>query len=149
MKLLHLTLDSPEANLALDEALLDATDAGGDAILRLWESPQEFVVVGYGNDPALEANLQECRRQGVPVLRRCSGGGTVVQGPGCLNYSVTLPISAAAALETIHGANQFVMEKLRAALRPWPPTPGCRQFRDVGAAAPPSSRAVSPSASGH
>jgi len=48
MKLLDLTLPSPAENLALDEALLDAAEAGemADEVLRFWESPQPLVVVG-------------------------------------------------------------------------------------------------------
>ncbi|NJM55910.1 MAG: lipoate--protein ligase family protein, partial [Verrucomicrobiae bacterium] len=48
MKLLRLTRPTPQENLALDEALLDLADAGGAGVLRLWESPSPFVVVGYG-----------------------------------------------------------------------------------------------------
>ena len=48
MKLLELTLPTPAENLALDEALLDAAEAGElpDEVLRLWEPSQPLVVVG-------------------------------------------------------------------------------------------------------
>jgi lipoate-protein ligase A len=48
MKLLDLTLPTPAENLALDEALLDAAEAGElpDEVLRLWEFPQAVVVIG-------------------------------------------------------------------------------------------------------
>jgi lipoate-protein ligase A len=52
----------------------------------------------------------------VPVLRRCSGGGTVLQGLGCLNYSVILRIPESGPLQTITGTNEFVLEKNRRAL---------------------------------
>lgn len=116
MKLLDLTLDSPAENLACDEALLDLCEEEGVEILRFWEARQHFVVVGYGNRIEREVNVEECRRRGVPILRRCSGGGTVVQGPGCLNYAVTLRIPERGLLTTVTGTNAFVMERNRAAL---------------------------------
>ena len=52
------------------------------------------MVVGYANQVEVEVNVPACTARGIPILRRCSGGGTVVQGPGCLNYAVVLRITA-------------------------------------------------------
>ena len=118
MKLLDLTLLSPAENLACDEALLDAAEAGiGGEVLRFWESRESFVVVGYANKVAAEVNVAACEARGIPVLRRCSGGGTVVQGPGCLNYTLVLRITADGPLHNIGIANQFIMRQNRAALK--------------------------------
>ena len=116
--LLDLSLPTPAENLALDEALLDRCDAGGPESLRFWESPAPFVVVGYGNRIATEVNLAACAETGVPVLRRCSGGGTVVQGPGCLNYNLVLRLPTDGPLATVTGTNRFIMERMRDALQP-------------------------------
>lgn len=116
--LLDLSLPTPAENLALDEALLDLCDAGGPESLRFWESPVPFVVVGYGNRVAAETNQAACAAAGVPVLRRCSGGGTVVQGPGCLNYNLVLRVPESGPLTTVTGTNRFVMERMRGALQP-------------------------------
>jgi lipoate-protein ligase A len=117
MRILDLTLPGPAENLACDEALLDTAETvGALGDLRFWESPRPFVVLGYANKVAAEVNVAACRERAVPILRRCSGGGCVLQGPGCLNYSVTLPIDSDPALETIPGTNRFVMERHRAAL---------------------------------
>ena len=59
-------------------------------MLRFWEPNKPFVVVGYANQAAREVDLEACRKLGIPVFRRCTGGGTVLQGPGCLNYSLDL-----------------------------------------------------------
>ena len=117
MTWLDLTLPTPAENLACDEALLDAAEEqGGSAVLRFWESPSHFVVLGYANKVAEEANVKVCHEQGVPILRRCSGGGTVVQGPGCLNYSVILRIDQVPELQSITGTNQWVMSRNRDAI---------------------------------
>lgn len=118
MTLLDLTLPSPAENLALDEALLDAAEAGERGeVLRFWESTTPFVVVGYANKVASEVNVAACKTSGVPILRRCSGGGTVVQGPGCLNYAVILRITEDGPTRNISAANQFIMERTRAAIQ--------------------------------
>ena len=116
MKWFDFTFDTPAENLACDEALLDLCERAGLETLRFWESRQPFVVVGYGNRVASEVNVEECSRRGVPILRRCSGGGTVVQGPGCLNYNLTLQIPESGPLTTVTGTNEFVMERNRAAI---------------------------------
>ena len=118
MKHLDLTLPSPAANLALEEALLDAAETGQSGeVLRFWESPTHFVVVGYANKVASEVNVAACEAKGIPILRRCSGGGTVVQGPGCLNYAVILRITETGPTRSISAANQYVMERVRAGIQ--------------------------------
>jgi len=117
MTWLDLTFHTPAENLACDVALLERAELeGGPGVLRFWESRQYFVVLGYGKKAAEEANLEACRAEGVPILRRCSGGGTVLQGPGCLNYSLVLPLETDVALHSITGANCFIMDRQRNAL---------------------------------
>jgi lipoate-protein ligase A len=117
MNYLDVTLSTPAENLACDEALLEwAEEHGGSSVLRFWESQQHFVVLGYANKVAEEVNIEACRACGFPILRRCSGGGTVLQGPGCLNYSVILKIDEDGPLQGITGTNTFVMQHHRRAL---------------------------------
>jgi lipoate-protein ligase A len=117
MHRLDLTLDSPAENLALDEALLlDAEEGAGSEVLRFWLSPTPFVVVGIGARLQEEVFWDICQIEGVPVLRRCSGGGTVLQGPGCLNYALVLRIRPGTPTATITATNQFVMKRNAAAL---------------------------------
>jgi len=112
-----LSLPTIEENLACDEALLDWCESQDQAeILRLWEPSEFSVVLGYANRAATETNLDYCVANGIRVRRRCSGGGTVLQGPGCLNYAVVLRIEPGTPLETIHGTNTFVMERHRMTL---------------------------------
>lgn len=118
MKLLDFTWPTPAENLAAEEAWLDAAEAGeAGAGLRFWDASAYFVVVGYANKVAAEVNVPACEARGIPVLRRCSGGGTVLQGPGCLNYALVLKIGADGPLKTISSANQFIMQRNRTALQ--------------------------------
>jgi lipoate-protein ligase A len=117
MTFLDLTFQTPAENLACDEALLDSFErSGGDGCLRFWEPDNYFVVVGYGNQVATEVSAPGCDAGGIPILRRCSGGGTVLQGPGCLNYSLILKIDESGPLTSITAANRFIMERNREAI---------------------------------
>jgi lipoate---protein ligase len=117
MKYLDRTLHTAQENLACDEALLDECEEGRpDEILSFWEPRQRFVVLGYSNKVSTEVNLDSCKVDGIPVLRRCSGGGTVLQGPGCLNYALILEIRQGTATANIAEANAFIMNRNRNAL---------------------------------
>ncbi len=114
----------PEENLAADEALLNwCSQHPGTEVLRFWQSPSLFVVLGHGNRTASEVNQNACQDQGIPILRRCSGGGTVLQGPGCLNYAVILQIDSHPELHSVTSTNTAIMERNRSILAPLAPAP--------------------------
>lgn len=120
MKVLDLTLPTPEHNLACEEALIQWCEEDGyeDEILRFWEPKEHFAVLGYSGKINSELNLISCQDLCVPVLRRCSGGGTILQGPGCLNYALILRIPGREALKGITETNAFIMQRLKNALEP-------------------------------
>jgi lipoate-protein ligase A len=132
MQLLDLTLGTPAENLALDEALLDAAQAGEcGEVLRLWESPQPLVVVGRASEVAVEVNLDVCRQREIPVLRRTSGGAAVVAGPGCLLYAVVLSYELRPELRMIDQAHRFVLETIAGGLKSCVPTVARRGISDL------------------
>jgi len=119
MKYLDCTHPAPEHNLAIDEALLDEVDAGiQEEVLRTWMPLSHFVVVGYGNTIDAEVHREACLALGIPIYRRCSGGGTVLQGPGCLNYSLVLCLDGRPELVTVSGTNRFIMNKIKSVIEP-------------------------------
>ena len=124
MNVLDLTLPTPAENLALDEALLDNAEAtGSEEVLRFWEPQDYFVVVGYANKVDVEVNRAACASMNVPIYRRCSGGGTVLQGPGCLNYALILKIESFPQLATVPQTNDFIMSRQKEAIQralKWP-----------------------------
>lgn len=117
METLDLTLPTPEENLACDEALLRRAEQNGfGEVLRFWEPRQHFIVLGLSNSHRTETRFQEARTREIPVLRRCSGGGTVLQGPGCLNFALVLRIRKPGPLEEISATNRFILERHREVL---------------------------------
>lgn len=112
------TLAGVAANLALDEALLlEADEAGGPAVLRTWELPEHAVVLGATCPWRREVLVSACERDGVALARRTSGGGTVLIGPGALNVTIVLPISAHQALGAVDTAQEFVLGRIARAIR--------------------------------
>ncbi|MEQ8211942.1 MAG: lipoate--protein ligase family protein [Lacipirellulaceae bacterium] len=116
MKLLNLTLETPAENLALDEALLEEAESteGGEEVLRLWESPSDFAVLGRSSDLEQEVHVERCREERVPIFRRRSGGGVVTVGPGSLMYAVVLrldrlPAARGEGLVSIDQAHEYVL----------------------------------------
>jgi lipoate-protein ligase A len=118
MRLLELTLSTPAENIALDEALLLEIEqqAVVEEVLRIWEAATAMVVVGRGSSVAEEVNEEACRRDDVPILRRSSGGTSVVAAPGCLMYALVLRYDQRAALHAIDQAHQHVLARMERAL---------------------------------
>lgn len=116
MRYLDLTLATPAENLALDEALLLEGEAGGDEVLRVWEWPAPVVVLGSGCRLSEEVVEDACAADGVPILRRGSGGGTVLWGPGCLLYSLVLRFDRDPALTEIRPSYRWILERIGEAI---------------------------------
>jgi lipoate-protein ligase A len=76
------------ADLAREAWLLDrAADGCVSLLLASWRGP--VVVLGYAQKPD-EANLEWCRENGIPVLRRLTGGTGVIHR-GDLGVGLFLP----------------------------------------------------------
>jgi lipoate-protein ligase A len=113
---------SLDANLALDEALLLAAEAGeGGEVLRFWEWPAHAVVLGAGGSVGIDVNEAACRADGVTLHRRASGGGTVLVGRGCLLFSLVLAYDRAAELRDVTASYRWILGRVRDALRPVAP----------------------------
>ena len=116
------TAPTPDENLALDEALLLAAEAGeGGEVLRFWEWPTPAVVLGAGGSVRIDVNEAACSAAGVSLHRRASGGGTVLLGRGCLLFSLILAYDRAAELRDVNASYRWILGRLRDALRPVAP----------------------------
>lgn len=105
---------TPEENLALEESLLyqiNEQDSAG--CLRIWEVDQYTVIMGSSNQTAHNVDLAACRRDQIPVLRRCTGGGTVLLGPGCFIFSLFLRISPEQHLAGIEATTRDILDRIR------------------------------------
>ncbi len=65
------------------------------ATLRFWEWAEPAIVVGRFQSIPDEVNLEQAQREGFTVVRRCTGGGTMVVTPnGTITYSLYVPQNA-------------------------------------------------------
>lgn len=74
-------------NLALEDWLYEKADLETQNILLMWRN-EPAIVIGRHQNPWLECNVPEARKQGISLVRRKSGGGTVYHDKGNLNCSV-------------------------------------------------------------
>jgi lipoate-protein ligase A len=86
-------------------------------LLRFWEAPGFAIVLGASRRLAEDVHVDFCRDDGVPILRRSSGGGTVVVGPGALNVSLILPESEAPGLAAVDVAQRYVLDRIAKSIR--------------------------------
>jgi lipoate-protein ligase A len=70
-------------NLATEEYFLRFSN---EEVCMLWQS-DDSVVVGKHQNAMAEVNYLWTVKQGIPIARRLTGGGTVYHGPGNLNFS--------------------------------------------------------------
>jgi lipoate-protein ligase A len=107
----------PEEQLASDWALFQSVETGASGDLcRCWHVPRPIVVVGRHSRISDDVIQETCLMDDVGVLRRFSGGGAVVLGPGCLNYAVVLSLDSWPELSDVAVSFQFILGRIVAAL---------------------------------
>ncbi|CAG8458934.1 8585_t:CDS:10 [Racocetra persica] len=79
-------LTDPWTNLAVEEWHTDPSTV----LLYLWRNIG-CVVIGRNQNPWKECNVRLLRNDGIPIIRRKSGGGTVFHDLGNTNYTVITP----------------------------------------------------------
>lgn len=79
----------PTINLAIEEVLLRSVVAD-ESLFLLYEN-EPAVIVGRNQNIFGEVNLRYAEAQGIHIVRRLSGGGTVYHDRGNLNFSVICP----------------------------------------------------------
>jgi lipoate-protein ligase A len=107
---------TPDEHLEQEWHLFQQIEAGGAVYLcRTWETTEPVVIVGRSTRADEQVIQKACHEDGVRVLRRFTGGGAVVLGPGCLNYAIGLSLVARPDLMDVAGSfaailGQIVME---------------------------------------
>lgn len=112
MVLKDISFETPEDNILYDEVLLELAEQNGREFLRFWESKAPFVVLGKIGQLQDDLWIDGILRDRVPVLRRSSGGGTVVQGKGCLNYSLVLSKEIRPQIQALQKSYQYILGKV-------------------------------------
>lgn len=118
MQIRDISFDTPQKNLRFDEVLLQlATRQSAGEFLRFWESPQTFIVLGRIGKDNEDIYLEQAKADHIPILRRTSGGGTVIQGPGCLNFTFVLDKRRHPDLADLRKSYVWISSKVMEALQ--------------------------------
>lgn len=99
---------TPSELLAMDEALANSIGSGASPpTLKLASFPQPTVSAGRFKGSS-DIDLDACTDLGIPVLRRPSGGGSVLHnGAWDLTYCVTIPLSNQLSISVAQGFEQL------------------------------------------
>ncbi len=77
--------------LAVDEALVGSVAKGTPPTLHLYTF-KPAVIIGRFQDLLSEVKVEECRRLGIDVNRRTTGGGAILMSEGCLGLAFVAPL---------------------------------------------------------
>src|SRR5262245_36814659 len=103
--------------LAGDAILFRAVESGeADRLYHCWQAAGPIVVAGRHRQLDDDVLEEACRADGVPVVHRDSGGGTVVLGAGCLNYAVALSLVSRPGLRDVAASFGAILDAILAAL---------------------------------
>jgi len=91
-RLLKLEMNDAFTNMAIDDAIITARIEGSvPNTLRLYRWNPSAVSIGRFQDAFDEVHVENCRRHGVDIVRRITGGGTVYhESKGEITYSVVV-----------------------------------------------------------
>jgi lipoate-protein ligase A len=108
-------LSTTESSATVNEDLLSDYLAEARPVFRLYEPQDIRIVLGAGRKAAEDVHVQQARADGVPVLRRRGGGGTVVLSPGQLVLALVTEVSS-----PFHNSDYFhaINHWFRLALQP-------------------------------
>ena len=99
-------------NMAVDEAMLKAHAAGQvPPTIRFYGWQPAAVSIGYFQKAATEVDMSECRRQGIDVVRRLTGGHAVLHDAE-LTYSLVVSEMNPLVPHTITASYRFFSQGL-------------------------------------
>lgn len=89
-RFLYMGKNSAAMNMAIDEAILTLQKEQPNPTLRFYDWSNPAFSFGYFQDISAEVDVKACREQNIELVKRMTGGGTVVHGWD-LTYSLSLP----------------------------------------------------------
>ena len=94
LKLIRDRPREPVMQMAMDQALNDAVALGQlPPTLRIWNWSAPAVILGRFQSLSREVHVERARSLGFALVRRCTGGGTmVIQPDRAITYSLYLPL---------------------------------------------------------
>lgn len=115
---IHDIARSPEEQMIIDESWAKlVAQRIMPPTLRIWEWSSSAVVIGKFQSLHDQVNLEEAKRYGIDVVRRCTGGGAMFIEPGnTITYSLYAPLSFVQGMsieESYKLCDSWLIEALR------------------------------------
>lgn len=108
-----ISFSNAQKNILYEQTLLESAEADfSGEVLRFWKTERFFIVLGRTSKFEDDIKIKEAEKDGIEIIRRTSGGGTVLQGPGCLNYSLILSYKRNPLLKNIKKSYEVILNKI-------------------------------------
>lgn len=118
-KLIIYSSPNPYFNIALDEALFLHAIESRDTIIRLWENKTPCIYLGLSKKYKQEILLENCQKDNIPMIRRFSGGGTVLHSKGNLNFTFIFPLEKHKNFENLKNSYKEIFLIIKKILEPY------------------------------
>ena len=93
-RVIPLEMDHAFMNMAIDEAVSESVAEGGEPTIRFYRWLPSAVSIGYFQSMDDVVDARKCRKLGISIVRRRTGGGAVYHDSnGEITYSVIAPES--------------------------------------------------------
>src|SRR5688500_4012873 len=117
-RVLPLHVAPAEEQLALTETLWRDVAAGqAPPTLRWYSYPTPPLILGIGQ-PETQLNAGAAREDGIPIVKRSSGGAAVFAGPHLTALDVALPATSPLAIPDVVESYRWLGEAFLEALPP-------------------------------
>ncbi len=116
----RLIIDPPmnaSVNMARDRAILEMQSMKNPVpTLRIYNWSAPSVTIGYFQKLKESVNLEFCKKNGISVTRRITGGGTVLHHKE-LTYSFTVPVKLKTVPEAVDESFRFIIAPIIDSIR--------------------------------
>ncbi|HEB31716.1 MAG TPA: hypothetical protein ENI15_12705 [Spirochaetes bacterium] len=98
----------------IDDTLLVKIENGSEYYFTVFEAEKPEVVLGRSRKKENDVNIRNCEEDGVPVLRRAGGGGTVLLSKGMIVISIAGKTAFPFYLrEHMNAINEIIIKALK------------------------------------
>lgn len=109
---------APQRQMDLDATLAQrVADGELPPFVRFWRWGGKAIVLGAYQSEQAQVNVQAAQREGFHIVRRCTGGGTMVVEPAdTITYSLYAPLSFVRGLDPLHAyalCDEWLVRALR------------------------------------